>query len=1149
MILTKEVAKGIMNLNPSGLVDQAIADRQFDVIVEAFNHLQNGNSYIYIADEVGLGKTYIALGITSLLRHFSETPNSFTDLIIVPKKNLQFKWQKEIKRFVSYNYLLEDNRVKSVIGIPVGLSGKDQIYEKFRLIYNNKAAYNTYRISSFSMGTHESFDWEQEFMSFPEGPDIFPKVKHPADDSLLRRLYAILMNINSPQMDCVIVDEIHNFKHGCYGQVSQRNEVMSRFMGNVMLQDQDIFNLFPELEARIKPLAKKIIFLSATPIDKGMYQLKNQLDVFLPQHKYRNIDIEVQNNSMEAELPNFLIRGVMNIKLKDKDYSRNMYRYEHRNGNVALKEMAEPLRLTDEKMALITGLVQYKTMKELSAKNNPSFEIGLLAGFESYKPKPKSQDQEFEKSGQNEQKEAADANVIQQLAESYYKEFGKSMPHLKQDALVVELFRLMKKGEKALVFTRRIASVVELEAKLSEAYSDFIYEKIESFERKNKSARLQILTKAFKEQSQRKDIEDILNLVSSRLSISKLNGLFEPPKEYKEQKEIQQLLTRLYDEPSEDNYWKDHKSDLEKYQELIHKHIGRKNRVDSELVDLCIILLQSSLDRLLDDNDPDSTLENEDQDLSEVITTPYFFEGFFKGRGKTFRKASYDNPWYELNIHLLNREYQLFNIDKVKLDKYKQPEGNKKEAYLFRGEQDNYEAVMMDNSTYLAYDIQKERLLQSTFITSLLLGTCRTEFDEWMSNQKGKRKDHIIENINSLVEILKGIFRSGSGIIPAYLAWTTNDFKPQLISLLETDFQFVLKEVKTVIIDFERIVSSNFPESSKIKYALYNQLPIQGVSGFHKANVSKIAAQFRMPGYPYILVATDILKEGEDLHTYCSHVYHYGIAWNPSDMEQRTGRIDRIGSKCYYQLKAKQEETIPFDRKLQVFFPYLSDTLEVNQVVKVFNGMNQFVDTFYDFTKAKTGDNRSGTNEVVKRIPEQITTKLESKYDIKHFVKATDGDTYLMPFPVLGKRKENLMNKLASFNQYIIEKHVDRQDEYSVVDIVSLHIKGLIYQEEKNRQCPFKIYVVNGEHAGTFQYEIISPITNRRNLTRGALKDIREILPGERLFELNSILFARDYAPMDAKHEDILATLERLVFTADEMEEKYAKEDFNYWEN
>ncbi len=82
--------------------------------------------------------------------------------------------------------------------------------------------------------------------------------------------------------------------------------------------------------------------------------------------------------------------------------------------------------------------------------------------------------------------------------------------------------------------------------------------------------------------------------------------------------------------------------------------------------------------------------------------------------------------------------------------------------------------------------------------------------------------------------------------------------------------------------------------------------PVIGISGQSRRNRSLVAAQFRMPGFPYALVATDILREGEDLHTYCQNIYHYGVAWNPSDMEQRTGRIDRINSMSFRKLNTSQ---------------------------------------------------------------------------------------------------------------------------------------------------------------------------------------------------------------------------------------------------
>jgi superfamily II DNA/RNA helicase len=53
---------------------------------------------------------------------------------------------------------------------------------------------------------------------------------------------------------------------------------------------------------------------------------------------------------------------------------------------------------------------------------------------------------------------------------------------------------------------------------------------------------------------------------------------------------------------------------------------------------------------------------------------------------------------------------------------------------------------------------------------------------------------------------------------------------------------------------------------------------------------------FRTPFPPYILVSTSVLSEGVDLHTECRHVVHYDHEWNPAVLEQKTGRIDRVGS-------------------------------------------------------------------------------------------------------------------------------------------------------------------------------------------------------------------------------------------------------------
>jgi ERCC4-related helicase len=60
----------------------------------------------------------------------------------------------------------------------------------------------------------------------------------------------------------------------------------------------------------------------------------------------------------------------------------------------------------------------------------------------------------------------------------------------------------------------------------------------------------------------------------------------------------------------------------------------------------------------------------------------------------------------------------------------------------------------------------------------------------------------------------------------------------------------------------------------------------------------KIMLTFNTPFYPEILIASSVMAEGVDLHLNCRHVIHHDLDWNPSSLEQRTGRIDRLGAKA-----------------------------------------------------------------------------------------------------------------------------------------------------------------------------------------------------------------------------------------------------------
>lgn len=57
-----------------------------------------------------------------------------------------------------------------------------------------------------------------------------------------------------------------------------------------------------------------------------------------------------------------------------------------------------------------------------------------------------------------------------------------------------------------------------------------------------------------------------------------------------------------------------------------------------------------------------------------------------------------------------------------------------------------------------------------------------------------------------------------------------------------------------------------------------------------------LCAAFNSPLAPDILICTAIGSEGIDLHKECAEVIHHDLPWNPARLEQRIGRIDRVGS-------------------------------------------------------------------------------------------------------------------------------------------------------------------------------------------------------------------------------------------------------------
>jgi hypothetical protein len=227
-----------------------------------------------------------------------------------------------------------------------------------------------------------------------------------------------------------------------------------------------------------------------------------------------------------------------------------------------------------------------------------------------------------------------------------------------------------------------------------------------------------------------------------------------------------------------------------------------------------------------------------------------------------------------------------------------------------------------------------------------------------------------------------------------------NDRIDQFLAILKHQMQVPLgqrdwgafDELAEISSHYHLIMDANAPDAKDQSLVetrrLFGQMlrQQQPVGGMFGGVNQTMVRQFRMPGYPMVLITTDVLQEGEDLHTFCSSVHHYGISWTPSSMEQRIGRIDRVRSQTDRRLAAIKQP-LEDHQKLQVYYPYLEDTVEVLQVQTILERMNVFLRLMHEGlttsgNEEKRIDMKKEFIQGLRKIP-QISTKLKTAFGIQ----------------------------------------------------------------------------------------------------------------------------------------------------------------------
>jgi len=944
------------------------AQEQLEGAVALHNILET-HGVAYLADEVGFGKTYVALGALALFRQIH--PN-FRVLVIAPRDNIQRKWIKEFTNFVSHN-------VRPSLRHSWGnQAGERQpclnLADLLSLVDTSDEQEFFARMTSFSLPLGNTPDsWK---VASERWLERLPQLKRSAFDvsskDACKSSIARAICTGLPVFDLVIVDEAHNLKHGYESRTSARNIVIAEAFGRARLSDEQKRH-FPGYG----PRARRVLFLSATPVEDSYAQLWNQLDVFDKAFGYEPLRRDNgQDSECRSAAAKFLVRRVTSMRVAGKPLTKNLYRREWREGG--LQTYDQPIAITGQRQKLVVALVQKKVSELLSGREfNNSFQIGMLASFESFLETAKlrltdtHEDDDaaqgpFDGLEQNlsvsdRERDGVDVGALNRLAADYRKRFGVEMPHPKMDAVVSGLADAWTTGRKTLVFVRRIASVAELKRKLDERYDQWLF----------------ALLRARLAPALRADIEDVIgryhqanlatrhvesvNVVHGEDDISNEGGADtffayffrgHATGEFYSGAYLQNRFRRASDRFS--LFFADN--------DVMALLDAAEGSVGAAFASACGLAQHEAYQRLC---------EESRCYLSDAARAP------LQARFEAAQAAALTMLRDHGTDPELRRRSGVVCEAKYSTRRHKFPSPAEcRDA-----------PAMLERTTFFTRlrDARFRRLRDAIWPTAQGAhessgGAVREQMLRATLLSAAARLGHaFIDLYLNVVEDQTSLFRKASPPETTDLAnvagasaeareednedaSSEHDPVGAFLQCLERQRIVALPdrpwgafdELREIAQNFELILDVNLAgiaekdsdlAARRIVSLLSQQQPVGGIRG---GNVNRrLIQQFRMPGYPFVLVATDVLQEGEDLHTFCSSIMHYGIAWTPSSMEQRTGRIDRVRSQTDRRLASLNTSMQPEDR-LQVYFPYLPDTVEVLQVDRVLERMNTFLRLMHD---------------------------------------------------------------------------------------------------------------------------------------------------------------------------------------------------------
>ena len=963
-----KIAKQLIDFSGGESSLKHLAEVQIEGAVALHNMIANPDiGFAYLADEVGMGKTYIALGVVAILRYFNPM---LRVLYICPSRNVQDKWLREYRNFVRTNVRVNQGKIKTPQGFPATpYKSCRNVVELLKLAASGYWADCFIGMTAFSIGlSNDPSKWKKKIEQLEMLVPIHRRniINCKAD---VKEQYVLTLNYILPTFDLVVIDEAHNFKHDF--RSSDRNWVLSGALG---LRNTD------ELHTR----AQHALLLSATPYDRDLTQLQNQLKMVGRSHLMSEITNHSSQEQVRKVLKRFLIRRLNSLNVNQEKLTRNMYRREWRKGDKA------EITLETDEQKLVTALVQKKVGELLTAQSHSaSFQAGLLASFESFAESTKSPPVEFDGDLADKLRtDAKDRHVIGRIADSYVEsELGRTLPHPKMDGVTKRLTQaLFEKANKQLVFVRRIKSVNEIKNKLDDAHNEWISKYTDNVLSSDDAIRkfMKRIYKSYLKTSKERD-----DVLGGERELHGSDGNESPPAKN------DTFFSWFYRGKPHEEVKLEHFRDGSKFPtpDAIRNRLISKKQTDITLMEpnWAIFICKKenlNLRDILDKHGENIStgarqyisgqLADDKLDVFQACQTA-FIKWLIDDRG--YRHLV---PLYE-HIEVKSLKNPLQTIDKMKLI-------------------DQLTAVTLYSELAAMGMIDSVLKPQSELYSALK-----------QSPENGKGLSGQLDLFDIHKSLMSFVLRTGHGIIDLYLArlkqgpgnltaysraqWI-RDFVKIVSSQKESSGFSTYFELVQLAENLDLVIKNNLPEirgrsreeySQYIRRSLSPVSPIIGATGQSQGRAS-LARKFRMPGYPLALITTDVFQEGEDLHTFCDSVVHYGLSGLPVCNEQKVGRVDRVSSKAERRLLALERPADDEDF-IQVTFPYVKETLETLQIRQLCKNYNEFIESLHDVGSIDrtVKDSINLDSELASReeIPGQILSPLKSPFEAEFIKKST----------------------------------------------------------------------------------------------------------------------------------------------------------------